>query len=241
MPLAEAINRIAAAGAGAYEFWAWGDNELDSVYAAQSETGLRCAAMCGSFEPLNVPERHEEYMRSTENIIKIAKKLGARILITQVGREIAGTDRRAQHDAIVSGLRKCAPMMEDSGIILAVEPLNALRDHPGYYLISSAEGFDIVRETGSANVKLLFDIYHQQVTEGNVLENMLPNLDLIAHIHTAGNPGRHEMYENSELDYAYVVERLKSAGYKGGVGLEYLPLRNPDESLRLLFEKMPKL
>ena len=125
-------------------------------------------------------------------------------------------------------------MPQDSGIVLAIEPLNTLLNHKGYYLARSDEGFEIVREVDSPCVKLLFDIYHQQVTEGSIIRNLTQNITDVAHIHIAGNPGRHEPYENSELDYPTVLKAVKAAGYKGYVGLEYLPLRDPDESLKAM-------
>lgn len=110
------------------------------------------------------------------------------------------------------------------------EPLNTYVNHPGYYLWSSAEGFDIIREVGHPNVKIIYDIYHQQIMEGNIIPNVVNNLDLIAHLHSAGHPGRHEL-QYGETDYRVVFDAIDKAGYKGACGLEYNPLMNPDESL----------
>ena len=80
-------------------------------------------------------------------------------------------------------------MLEESGITAVMEPLNVLVDHAGYYLVTTAEGIEIVTDVGSPNVKLLFDIYHQQISEGNVLRNLILNLERIGHVHIADNPG----------------------------------------------------
>jgi hydroxypyruvate isomerase len=239
LPLAGTLARIRAAGFGAYEFWSWWDQDLDALDEARRRTGLKTAAMCTRFTALNDPSARGAYIEGLTASIQVAKRLKCPTLISQVGSEIPGVPREEQHRSIVEGLRACRPMLEDSGIVLAIEPLNTLVNHKGYYLARSDEGFEIVREVDSPCVKLLFDIYHQQVTEGSIIRNLTQNISDVAHIHIAGNPGRHEPYENSELDYPTVLKAVKAAGYKGYVGLEYLPLRDPDESLKTLLERMP--
>ena len=110
------------------------------------------------------------------------------------------------------------------------EPLNVLVDHMGYYLVTSSEAFDIVREADCDFVKIVFDIYHQQISEGNIIPNIVNNLDLIAHLHCAGHPGRHEL-QYGENDYKVIFDAVDKAGYKGFCGLEYGPLLPPEESL----------
>ncbi|MCR4622521.1 MAG: TIM barrel protein [Clostridiales bacterium] len=239
VPVHETLPRVKAAGFDAFEFWSWWDQDLDKLDEARRRTGLKTAAFCTRFSSLTDPSERDRYLKGLTESVRAAKRLECPLLISQVGAEQPGVSRQAQHESVVEGLRKAAPVAENAGIILAIEPLNTLVDHKGYYLYSSSEGFDIVDEVGSPNVKLLFDVYHQQITEGNIIENLTKNVSRIAHIHIAGNPGRHEPYENSELDYPVVLRALKDAGYGGHVGLEYLPLRDPDKSLRALLEKMP--
>jgi hydroxypyruvate isomerase len=112
-----------------------------------------------------------------------------------------------------------------------VEPLNIAVNHKGYYLYSSAEGFDIIRAVGSPNVKLLYDIYHQQVTEGNLIQTITENIELIGHFHVADVPGRHEP-GTGEINYANVLKAIDETGYNGYVGLEYAPKASALESLR---------
>ncbi len=238
-PLEEAIPRIKAAGFDAYEFWSWWDQDLDGADAARRRTGLKTAAMCTRCFSLNDPAKREQYIEGLIASVNVAKRLDCSLLISQVGNEIPGMTRQEQHKSIVEGLRSCAPVMDGTGITLAIEPLNTLVNHKGYYLYRSDEGFDIVHEVDSPNVKLLFDVYHQQIMEGNIIQNLTRNISDIAHIHIAGNPGRHEPFENSELNYSTVLKALKDAGYEGFIGLEYLPLRDSDESLRALLEQMP--
>ncbi len=137
------------------------------------------------------------------------------------------------HTSIVEGLGQAAPMVEEAGLFLAVEPLNVLVDHPGYYLTTSEEGFDILGEVGSPNVKLLFDIYHQQITEGNLLDNIIPNIGSISHFHVADVPGRHEP-STGEINYSNVFAAIEKTGYGGYVGLEYGPTGDTAESLKIV-------
>ena len=104
-------------------------------------------------------------------------------------------------------------------------------NHPGYYLWSSAEAFEIIRQVNHPNVKVVYDIYHQQVMEGNIILNILNNLDCIAHLHGAGHPGRNEL-QLGENDYRVILAAVDKAGYTGAMGLEYKPSLEPMESLK---------
>ena len=120
--------------------------------------------------------------------------------------------------------------VDKTGVTIMIEPLNTFVDHPGYYLTSSAEAFDMIREVDNPFVKVVYDMYHQQIMEGNIIPSVTKNLDLIAHLHAAGHPGRHEL-QNGELNYAVVFDALDKAGYAGACGLEYFPVLPSMESL----------
>ena len=224
------IEETAQAGLSAFEFWGWTDKDVDAMAHLARELSLNVAAMCTRNFILNDPKYREEFLDGLRASIPVAKKLGCPTLITQVGQD-TGECREKQHDSIVEGLKASAPMMEEAGITLVIEPLNLRVNHPGYYLAGSDEAFDIVREVASPNVKVLFDIYHQQVTEGDVVRRLLANLPLIGHFHAAGNPGRNEL-TRGEMNYRYIFDSIREAGYTGYVGLEYIPLGNALEGLR---------
>ena len=236
--LEEAMTAIKEAGFAHYEFWSWWDQDVDAIAAAQARTGLKPAALCTFFIPLTEPERREEYIEGLKKTIEVAKKLGCPTLISQLGND-TGAPRSQQHASIVEGLRACTPLLEEAGLVLTIEPLNTLVNHPGYYLTSSIEGFEIVREVGSPNVRLLYDIYHQQIMEGQLIANSTANIDLIGHFHAAGNPGRHELLLPNEIHYPSVFAALKSSGYTGAIGLEYAPVGNPVEGLKALLQTVP--
>lgn len=234
----DALPRIRRSGAEYYEFWSWWDQDIPAIEEAQRRTGLKPAALCTKFIPLNDPERRSEYIEGLRESIAVAKRLGCPTLISQIG-QASTASRKEQRDCIVDGLRACAPILEENDIVLTIEPLNVLVDHPGYYLVTSGEGFEIVRKTASPNVKLLFDIYHQQISEGNLISNIREGISLIGHIHAAGNPGRHELLGENEICYKSVFAALKASGYDKAIGLEYFPLEDPEEGLKSLFAQLP--
>lgn len=239
LTLPEAVERIHALGFEAYEFWGWQGENLDAIAEAQRRTGISLVGICTTKFVLNDPAQREDYILGIRESIEAAKSLNCRRLITQVGQAIDGVPRTVQYDSIVEGLKACAPILEDAGMELVVEPLNTIYDHKGYYLDRSDEAFRMIREVGSSNVKVLFDVYHQQITEGNLIENMRNNVGLIGHIHIAGVPGRHEILSGSEVHYPAILAALKEAGYQGAVGLEYFPLNDPEEGLKEILQKMP--
>ena len=156
--------------------------------------------------------------------------VGAKHLITQVGQD-TGAERAFQHEAIVTTLKEAKPILEDSGVTIMIEPLNTLVNHPGYYLWSAVEAFDIIHEVDHPLVKVVYDIYHQQVMEGNIIPNITNNLDCIAHLHSAGHPGRIDL-QFGENDYKVIFKRVDEAGYKGACGLEFRPTLGGVESLK---------
>ena len=131
----------------------------------------------------------------------------------------------------MKGLKPTVELAEEAGVTLLLEPLNTVRDHPGYWLASSDLGAEICRALNSDRMRLLFDCYHMQIMEGNLLQHIERNLDVIGHFHMAGVPGRHELYR-SEVDYPYLVKQSEALGYQGVFGLEYSPSIDDETSIR---------
>ena len=226
----DAIRKVAELGYDAAETYKWKDLDLDAVKKTLDETGVELLSMCTTEFRLTDPEYREAWVEGVKETCVAANKLGVKRLITQVGKD-TGAPREEQHASIVAGLKAGAPILEEHGVTMMIEPLNTYVNHPGYYLWSAVEAFEIVKEVNSPNVKVIFDIYHQQVMEGNIIPNIVNNIDLIAHLHGAGHPGRHEM-QDGESDYKNIIKAVDAAGYTGALGLEYSPLMDPIESLK---------
>ena len=215
-----AIYKAHELGFTAVEFWEWEEKDIDAIVKAKEETGIEISTFCTACPNLVDENQREVYIEGLKRTIPVAKRLGCNRLISETGNEM-NIERSIQHQSIIDGLKACVPILEKNDITLMIEPLNIRVDHAGYYLSSSDEAAKIVSDVGSNNIKMLFDIYHQQITEGDVIRRIKKYLPLIEHFHTAGSEGRHELYK-SELDYAYIFRTLREIGYDKYVGLEYM-------------------
>ena len=231
LSISEATKVVSQCGIGAFEFWGWWDKNLEEIEAACRDNNLVISACCTKFVTLVDPARRDEYLAGLAETINAAKRLGVKTLISQVGDFRPGVDRSEQHQSLVDGLKAAAPMLKDSDVTLVIEPLNELVDHAGYYLVRSDEAFRIIDSVACENVKVVFDIYHQQISEGHVINNIVANIDKIGHFHAAGNPGRNEL-TRGELHYPSIFEAISQTSYEGFVGLEYWPKHDAAAGLK---------
>lgn len=229
MDFAEAIRCVRALGFDAAETYSWKGLDASSVRRACAENGVELLSMCTTEFRMTDEAFRSAWLDGLRESCAAARALGVKRLITQVGPD-TGAPREKQHENIVETLRQAAAILEDSGVTVMLEPLNTLVDHKGYYLWSAVEGVEIIREVNHPLVKMVFDIYHQQIMEGNIIPNITGNLDCIAHLHAAGHPGRNEL-QFGENDYNVIFAAVDRAGYTGACGLEYTPLMPPEESL----------
>jgi len=239
-PFLERIDLVAKSGLPAFEFWSWRNKDIDGILARKKANAFEISAFC--VDPgcrLALPRSKETHVSAVRDTARVMQKLGVKTMIITVGNEIPRVPREKQHESIVDCLKASAPVAEEAGITMVVEPLNTLVDHGGYYLWSSKEGFEIVREVGSPNVRLLYDIYHQQIMEGNLIANITKNIDLIAHFHVGDVPGRHEP-GTGEINYLNVFKAIARTAYKGYVGLEFVPAKSGEEALRHSLELAQK-
>ena len=230
MDFCEAIAKIAQLGFDAAETYNWKSLDLDAVRNACEQSGVELLSMCTTEFNMTNPAKREDWLNGLKESCAAAKRVGASKLITQVGAD-TGEERARQHDSIVAALKQAKPILEDSGVTIMIEPLNIYVNHPGYYLWSSREAFELIREVDHPLVKVVYDIYHQQVMEGNIIPSITQNLDCIAHLHSAGHPGRHEL-QFGENDYKVIFAAVDKAGYTGACGLEYGPTMDSVESLK---------
>jgi hydroxypyruvate isomerase len=227
--LCEALKKIGALGFDCAEIYGWKQLDLDVVKRTVAETGVELLSMCTSEFRMTDPTFRTAWLEGLRESCEAANRVGARCLITQVGPD-TGAERTLQHEAIVATLKAAKPILDTYGVTVMIEPLNH-KNHPGYYLTHSKEAFDIVREVNHPFVKVVYDIYHQQVTEGNIIPSITEHLDCIAHLHGAGHPGRIEL-QHGENDYKVILRAAEEAGYRGAFGLEYRPTMPIEESLR---------
>jgi hydroxypyruvate isomerase len=226
-PFPKRIQRAAESGADAVEFWSWRDKDLDALSSAAETEDIPIIG-CTAGGVLTDPATSEETVETIEESITTAERVGCPTLIVTTGPDQEGFDRDIQRQNIIDILSAVASTAESADVTLVLEPLNTAVDHPGYYLTNSQEGFEIVDAVASSNVKLLYDVYHQQISEGNIIETLTENIDDIGHIHIADVPGRHEP-GTGELNYENIFEAIDDAGYEGYVGCEFSTVDDPDQ------------
>jgi hydroxypyruvate isomerase len=199
--------------------------------------GLRLSGIGGhgSIESgLNRRDNHARIEAELREKIALAEKHEIPNLICFSGSRAGLPD--AEGVAITAeGLRRVAPMAESAGVNLVIELLNSRVDHPDYQCDHTAWGVEVVKAVDSPRVKLLYDIYHAQIMEGDLIRNFREAAPYIAHVHTAGNPGRHEIDETQEIYYPPVLAAIRDSGYTGYVAHEFVPTRDPAAVMRETF------
>lgn len=202
------------------------------------EKGLDIAIVGGHGSLTEGLNRRENHPRIEEEILKnieLASSYGIPSLICFSGNRRGISDEEGI-EATAEGLRKVAKAAEDKGITLCLELLNSKVDHPDYQCDRTWWGIEVCKRVGSPNVKLLYDIYHMQIMEGDLIRTIRENIQYIGHFHTAGNPGRRDMDDEQEINYRGVMKAIAESGYDGYVGHEFIPKGDPIEALRKAFE-----
>jgi hydroxypyruvate isomerase len=241
----QGIERAATAGADGVEFFDWENVDTDALRDTATEHGIDVYGTLAADAGRNImdpdapslcdPNSHEQVVEAIERSIEGSAAIGCQTLIVTVGQNDATLDDATQQTAIVAALRAVAPLAETNDVTLVVEPLNTRVDHPGYFLTTTDQGVAVVDAVDSPNVKLLFDVYHQQITEGDVIRRLRQHSEHIGHIHIADNPGRHEP-GTGELEYARVFETIAALEYDGYVGCEFSPVGDPDVAIENVVE-----
>lgn len=223
------------AGLAGVEFWLWSNKDIPALKAAADETGIAVTGMVAEpMVPLTDPAQHDAFLEGLRRSIETARTLGAPALIAQAGADLPGRSRAEQRAALVSCLARAADVLKGSGVVLMVEPLNTRVDHVGYFLPSTTEGLDIIDEVNRPEIRLVYDIYHSAVMDEEISEVLKGRLDRVAHVHLADAPGRHEPGSGT-MDWQRRLKWLTDNGYRGLVGLEYMPTERTVKSLSALF------
>ena len=228
----ESLAKCHALGFDCVEFWSWWDKDIDAVSEYIRKNNMTVSTFCTKFISLVDPQCRDAFLEALEQGIFAAEKLGCHQMIVQTGAD-TGLPREIQMENLRNGLLVSQRLLEEHNFTLLLEPLNTKIDHQGYFIKSSDEMADVLEELNVPCFQMLFDIYHQQISEGDLLRHIEKHFSKIRHIHAAGNPGRHELYR-SEINYSYIFEELERMGYEGYVGLEYFPVDEPEKGLEIL-------
>jgi hydroxypyruvate isomerase len=175
----------------------------------------------------NNPANHTLLLNELETALPLAGRAGVPNLIAMFGNRDSARDDRAAVDSCIAGLAKIAPLAEGCGVTVCVELLNSRINHPSYQGDHTAFGVAVMQGVNSPRVKLLYDIYHMQIMEGDVIRTIRDNIQWIGHFHTGGVPGRHEIDASQELNYHAIALAIANLGYAGYLAHEFIPT-HPD-------------
>ena len=222
VPFLERIGKAAEAGFDAVEFWNWDNKDLPALKAAVEEAGIGIASFQSNLGGTLIhPEQRDGFVASIAQSLEKAREVGSPglfLLTDELGEDRSvrfqypELTAEEKYESVLEGLKLIAPLAEKAGVTLVLEPLNSQVDHVGYFLDRSATGFELVRAVDSPYIKLLYDIYHMQIMEGNIIQTLSGNLDVIGHVHVADVPGRHQP-GTGELNFANIFQALREAGY----------------------------
>jgi hydroxypyruvate isomerase len=197
--------------------------------------GLTCAMAQGAGKGINDgfndPKLHDELVASYEAIFPKMKEAGLTNVICFSGNRRGMSDEEGLKNCAV-GLKRLMPSAEKHGIVVVMELLNSKVNHKDYMCDHSAWGVNLCKAVGSENFKLLYDIYHMQIMEGDIIRTIQESNKYFAHYHTGGNPGRNEIDETQELYYPAIMKAIVDTGFKGYVAQEFIPKRDPLTSLK---------
>lgn len=238
-PPEQVLPVIRDCGYDVVEFWSWWDKDLPALGRLCRSLQLDVATFCVDFrQNPGDPSQHDAYLEGLRRSIEAAQALGCCKLIAQAGWSLPHVPFDVHEAALTRVMADAVPLLERNGMTLVLEPLNTKVDHPGYHMSTSAHAFSWAEQIDSPRIQILFDLYHQQITEGNLLATIQPHLERIGHFHIAAVPGRGEPTQG-ELHYPNILRAIHAMGYAGYFGLEYMPDTDAATTLRAVRAQFP--
>ena len=209
----------------------------EKEWSVPAQFGLTCA-MANGFGSIpkgfNRPDNHDQLVADAERMLPLAAAAGVPNIVCFSGNRAGMSDGEGIANCI-AGLKRITPTAERVGVTLCLELLNSKIDHHDYHADHTAWGVQVVQGVGSPRLKLLYDIYHMQIMEGDVVHTIRENAQHIAHYHTGGVPGRNEIDETQELNYRRVAQAVADSGFTGFLAHEFVPRRDALTSLAQAF------
>ncbi|MFM2337820.1 MAG: hypothetical protein RL115_1013 [Bacteroidota bacterium] len=214
----------------------WPTIQQQGIYCSMCYT----AGKISLTEGWNNKSNHAWLIKDFEEAIPLVAKAGYKNLICFSGNR-NGIDDNVGMENCVEGLKKIMALAEKNGVVIQMELFNSKIDHPDYMCDKSAWGIELCKKIGSDNFKLLYDIYHMQVNEGDVIHTIQKNHQYFGHYHTAGVPGRHEIDDTQELFYPAIMKAIAATGYKGYVAQEFVPSNKDNKEKIAALKKAIKI
>jgi hydroxypyruvate isomerase len=229
MPLEQRLEKVAEAGYRAvelvHEFEHWQAADFRSAAARRRSLGITFDATAGLSTGIADPAQRGKFLEELGKLLPIMEKLECRSLIVLSGDGVPGLSKEAQHQSCIEGLQRAADLAAPHGVILLLENIDP-EENPKYYLTSSREGFEIVRQLNRPNVRFLYDLYHEQIAEGNLIQTLEKNFAWLGLVHVADVPGRHQP-GTGEINYGNIYRKLAQLHYGGYMAMEFIPQGDP--------------
>jgi len=245
LPFEQRLEKVAEAGYRAVElvteFRDWSEDDFRRVRAKRQALGITFNTLVGNggYTAKEVglvdPKQREAFLADIRYALKVAEKLECPSMIVLSGNRLRDVPKQAQRQSIVDGLKRAADLAEAKGVTLLVENID-LEENPEYYLWSMAEVFEILEEVNHPQVMSLYDFFHAQISGGNLISLLERNYRRVGGVHIADVPGRHEP-GTGEINYTNIYRKLAQLKFGGYVTMEFLPTRDPVESLRAAREE----
>ena len=234
LPFEQRLEKVAEAGYQAVElvkeFENWTDADFRRGNSKKRSLGITFDATAGVWTGTADPRARDKFVGDLKNFLPIAEKLECSAIIVLSGNRVEGLSHDAHHEACIEALKRGADLAAKQKAALLLENIDQ-EENPKYYLTSVAEGFEIIRKVNHPNVKFLYDFYHEQIAEGNLIEKLEKNIDLVGLVHIADVPGRHEP-GTGEINYANIFRKLAQLKYDRYAAMEFEPAGDPVAALR---------
>jgi hydroxypyruvate isomerase len=230
----ERLERVSEAGYGSVElvdeFKQWSEQDFRKFRAQKHSLGLTVDACTLPVKGIVDPAKKDEFLSDLKKFLPTAEKLECPALIILSGNRIEGVAHEVTHQACVDTLKYGADLAAQANVTLLVENIDP-EENPKYFLTSVAEGFEIIRQVDHPRVKFLYDFYHEQISEGNLIEKLEKNIDLVGLVHIADVPGRHQP-GTGEINFASIFRKLDELKYNRYAAMEFIPTGDPVQALR---------
>ena len=231
VPLGDLCNAASEMGLAAIDLLAKAQWEVVREYDLVCSMGYPTYRKDFISNGFNNPASHAMLIRELEETIPLAAQHSVPNLIAMFGNREGRSDAEAI-ESCITGLNRIKSLAEEHRVTICLELLNSKVDHRDYHGDRTAFGVTVVEAVGSPYVKLLYDIYHMQIMEGDIIRTIRENIESIAHFHTGGVPGRHELDDTQELNWRTIATAIADTGFQGYVAHEFKPTRDPLTSLR---------
>jgi hydroxypyruvate isomerase len=230
----ENLERVAQAGYHHVElvgeFKKWSEDDYRRILARMETLKISVDATSGVSSGFADPAGGDAFLAALKGLIPAAKRLECKQIILLSGKRIDGAPAGSQHTASIEALKRAADVLNSAGLVAVIEPIDRI-ENPTIYLDGVTEAFEIVKAVDSPNVKVLYDVYHEQREFGNLIEKFDAHIDQVGLIHIADVPGRHEP-GTGEINYLNIYRKLAQLGYKGTIAMEFYPTGDIVETLR---------